>query len=396
MPFTGGEESAVVLRGLYNEDHEDFRAIVREFVAQEVAGNVERWEDAGIIDREVWLAAGKHGVLGLSAPEDAGGAGMLGDYRYRYVVLEELATAFATSLSAGFSLQDDIAIPYIVKLANKEQRERWLPGMASGELIGAIAMTEPGTGSDLLGVRTSGRRVDGGWLVNGSKTFITNGIHADLIVTVVRTDPSAGAKGMSLLVIERGMPGFDRGRNLKKVGLHGQDTSELFFTDVFVPDDNVLGLVGGGFAQLMDLLPLERLSIAAASTAAAAATLSTTLTYTNARFAFGQPIGDFQSARFTLADLATEVDVTRAFVDKAVLSYNAAELSVVDAAKAKLWATEMHHRVVDRCVQLHGGNGYMIEYPVARAYQDARVQRIYGGTNEIMRHIIGRDLVGRR
>ena len=383
-------------RHLYTADHDEFRSVVREFVDREVVDNIERWEDERLIERDVWLAAGKQGLLGLTAPVEHGGAGQFRDYRFRNVVLEELARVHATSLASSFSLQDDIAIPYLASIGTAEQKQRWLPSMIAGETIGAIAMTEPGTGSDLRGIRTSGTRVDGGWVVNGAKTFITNGIHADLVITVVRTDPDGGSRGFSLMVVERGMAGFSRGRKLKKVGLHGQDTAELVFEDVFVPDENVLGEIGGGFGQLVHHLPLERLSIAAHAVAAASSVLASTLEYVDSRTAFGQPVADFQNTRFQLADVTTEIDVTRAYVDAAILAWNADELTVVDAAKAKMWATEMQNRVVDRCLQLHGGYGYMLEYPVGRAYQDARIQRIFGGTNEIMRQIIGQDLFGRR
>ena len=382
-------------RNLYTADHESFRESVAQFVAREVVPNLERWEADRLIDRDVWLAAGKQGLIGLFAPEEFGGAGVH-DYRFRNVVLEELAKVFATSLASSFSLQDDIAIPYVTSLGDDEQKARWIPKMVAGEIIGAIAMTEPGTGSDLQGIRTSGVKVDSGWIVNGAKTFITNGIQSDLVITVVRTDPAGGSSGFSLLVVERCMKGFSRGRKLDKVGLHAQDTAELFFQDVFVPDENVLGTIGGGFKQLMSHLPLERLSIAAHAIAVSDAVLADTLTYTNERVAFGQPIADFQNTRFELADLATEADVTRAFVDKAILAFGDNDLSAIDAAKAKLWASEMQNRLIDRCLQLHGGYGFMMEYPVARAFQDARIQRIFGGTSEIMRHIIGRDLVGRR
>ncbi|MEV6810831.1 acyl-CoA dehydrogenase family protein [Micromonospora sp. NPDC051296] len=383
-------------RNLYTDDHEQFRDVVRTFVARSVVDHLDRWETERLIDREVWIAAGKQGVIGLSAPAEYGGAGQHHDYRYRNIVLEELARVHATSLASSFSLQDDIAIPYLATLGSPEQQARWLPAMAGGELIGAIAMTEPGTGSDLRGVRTSGRRVDGGWLVNGAKTFITSGINADLVIVVARTETDDGSPGLSLLVVERDMAGFSRGRKLDKVGLHAQDTAELFFEDVFVPDANVLGELGGGLRQLVGLLPLERLSIAAHAVAVADVVLADTLGYVDERRAFGQPIADFQNTRFELAAMATEIDVTRAFVDKAILAHGAGDLTVVDAAKAKLSASEMQNRVIDRCLQLHGGYGYMLEYPVARAFQDARVQRIFGGTNEIMKEIIGRDLVGRR
>lgn len=382
-------------RNLYNDDHEAFRDSVAQFVARKVVPNLERWEADRLIDRDIWLAAGKQGIIGLSAPEEFGGGGVR-DYRFRSIVLEELAKVFATSLASSFSLQDDIAIPYVTSLGDDDQKARWLPKMVAGEFIGAIAMTEPGTGSDLQGIRTAGVPVDGGWIVNGAKTFVTNGIQSDLVITVVRTDPAGGSSGFSLLVVERGMEGFSRGRKLDKIGLHAQDTAELFFQDVFIPDENVLGTIGGGFKQLMSHLPLERLSIAAHAMAVSDAVLAYTLTYTNERKAFGQPIADFQNTRFELADLATEADVTRAFVDKAILAFGETDLSAIDAAKAKLWASEMQNRLIDRCLQLHGGYGFMTEYPVARAFQDARIQRILGGTSEIMRHIIGRDLVGRR
>lgn len=383
-------------RHLYTEDHESFRTTVRAFVDREVDGNVERWEEQRLVDRDVYVAAAKHGILGLSAPEECGGGGQSTDYRYRNIVHEELARVYATSLSSCFSLHDDIVVPYYVTLGTHEQKERWLPGLTRGELIAAIAMTEPGTGSDLQGIRTTGRKVDGGWVVNGSKTFISSGQQADLITVVCRTDPAGGSKGFSLLVVEGGMPGFTRGRKLAKVGLHGQDTSELSFEDVFVPDANLLGSVGGGFGQLVTKLPLERLSIGAQAIAKADAIFASTLTYVQQRRAFGKPVADFQNTRFELATMATELDATRAYIDSCILALAADELTVVDAAKAKLWATEVEVRVVDRCLQLHGGYGFMLEYPVGRAYQDARVQRIHGGTSEIMKEIIGRDLVGRR
>ncbi|GAA1851195.1 acyl-CoA dehydrogenase family protein [Pseudonocardia ailaonensis] len=382
-------------RGLFETDHEDFRGSVREFVDREVRPHLEVWDTNRLIDRSVWIAAGKQGVIGLSAPEDHGGTGVR-DYRFRAVVAEELARVGAGSLASSFSLQDDIVVPYVAALGTVEQKERWLPGMAAGELIGAIAMTEPGTGSDLRGIRTTGRKVDGGWLVNGAKTFITSGIHSDLVVTVARTDPDGGSKGFSLLVLERGMDGFDRGRKLDKIGLRAQDTAELSFTDVFVPDTNLLGSVGGGLAQLATHLPLERLSIAVQAIAVAAVVLEATVEYTREREAFGRPVADFQNTRFVLAELATELDVTTAYVDKAIMAHTASDLTAVDAAKAKLWATEMQGRLVDRCLQLFGGYGYMLEYPVARAYVDARIARIFGGTSEIMKQIIGRDVVGRR
>jgi alkylation response protein AidB-like acyl-CoA dehydrogenase len=380
-------------RELYDEDHEAFRDIVRAFLDREVVDHLEEWEEAKLIDREVWKAAGEQGIIGLSAPEEYGGGGQASDYRYRAVVYEECAKANAVALGAAFSLQDDIVIPYINKLGTDEQKQRWLPAMVAGEKIAAVAMTEPGTGSDLRGIVTAARKVDGGWILNGSKTFISNGIHADLVVAVTRTEEDGG---LSLLVVERGMDGFERGRKLEKMGMRSHDTAELFFTDVFVPDENLLGERGAGLRQLVSLLPVERLSIAAMAMAVSRATFAQTLDYVNDRKAFGRPIADFQNSRFVLAEIATELDVTTAFVDNAIRAHAKGDLTVVDAAKAKWWAADVQNRVVDRCLQLHGGYGYMLEYPVARAYLDSRVQKIYGGTNEIMKEIIGRDLIGRR
>ncbi|WP_018635098.1 acyl-CoA dehydrogenase family protein [Parafrankia elaeagni] len=381
-------------RDLYDDDHEAFRSVVAEFVDREVVPHLERWDERCLIDRETWLAAGRQGIVGLAAPEGYGGGGGV-DYRFRAVVMEEFARAHATALASGFSLQDDIAIPYIVEIGTEEQRRRWLPGMAAGELIGAIAMTEPGAGSDLKGIRTSARRVDGGWVVNGTKTFVTSGIQSDLVITVARTDPEGGARALSLFVVERDMPGFGRGRRLKKIGLRAQDTAELVYDDVFVPAENVLGEIGGGFGQLRAMLPLERLSIAVHALAVSEVILADTVQYVRDRRAFGQRVADFQNTQFELAEMHTEVGIGRVFVDRAVLALNAGELTEVDAAQAKWWAADLQNRVIDRCLQLYGGYGFMLEYPVGRAYQDARIQRIFGGTNEIMKQIIGRSLVGR-
>jgi alkylation response protein AidB-like acyl-CoA dehydrogenase len=311
------------------------------------------------------------------------------------VILEEFARVGATSLTSSFAVQDDIVIPYVASLATQEQRKRWLPGLCRGELIGAIAMTEPGAGSDLRGIRTSAKSADGGWRINGAKTFITSGIQSDLVVVVARTDPAGGKNAFSLIVVEDGTAGFTRGRQLHKIGLVAQDTAELFFDDVLVPAENLLGVEGGGLGQLMHHLPLERLSIAAAAIASADAALAWTIDYVQERHAFGQPIADFQNTRFVLAEVATELDVTRAYVDQAVVAVSEGNLTAVEAAKAKWWATDVQNRAIDRLLQLYGGYGYMIEYPIARAYQDARVQKIFGGTNEIMKHIIGRDMIGR-
>ncbi|QRI79203.1 MULTISPECIES: acyl-CoA dehydrogenase family protein [Rhodococcus] len=378
-------------RTFYEADHEAYRDTVREFLAREVEPHYQRWEDERLIDRSAWLAAGKAGIVGLAVPEAYGGAGVT-DYRFRCVVAEEIARTGVTSFGAGMSLQDDVALPYLIDLGTEEQTQRWLPGMAAGELIGAIAMTEPGTGSDLQGVKTTAVRDGDDWILTGQKTFITNGIHADLVIVVARTDPSAGARGFSLLVVERGMPGFTRGRKLQKVGLAGQDTAELSFDQVRVPGSNLLGTEGKGFLHLMEHLPLERLSIAVASLTGARAAYEWTKHYVFERTAFGAPIGDLQNTRFALAEMLTEIEVTQSHLDRCVLALNAGELTAVDAAKAKWWASELEKRVVDRCVQLHGGYGYMMEYPIGRAYVDTRVHTIYGGTTEIMKEIIGRDI----
>jgi long-chain-acyl-CoA dehydrogenase len=378
-------------RLLFTADHDDYRQVVRDFVDREVSPNLTRWDQERLIGRPVWLAGGKQGIIGLSVPEQYGGGGEP-DYRYQVVVMEELARAGAASLASSFSLQDNIIIPYVKDLGTEEQKQRWLTGMASGQLIGAIAMTEPGAGSDLQGLRTTAVRDGGEWVVNGQKTFITSGINADFVIVVARTEPGAGARGFSLIVVETGTPGFTRGRKLDKIGLHAQDTAELFFADVRVPAANVLGTEGRGFMHLMERLPLERLAIATAGLASAQAVFTETTRYCFERKAFGRPIGDLQNTRFQLAEMSTELDVTRAYHDAAVLALNAGSLSAVDAAKAKWWATELQKRVIDRCLQLHGGYGYMLEYPVARAFIDSRIQTIYGGTTEIMKEIIGRDL----
>lgn len=378
-------------RTLFTADHDAYRETVREFIAREITPHYDSWEEARLVDRSAWLAAGKMGIVGLAVPEQYGGSGEL-DYRYRYVVAEEIARTGTTSFGAGLGLQDDIVIPYIADLGTDEQKARWLPGMAAGELICAIAMTEPGTGSDLQGIKTSAVRDGDDWILNGQKTFITSGIHADIIIVAARTDPEAGSRGFSLLVVERGMDGFTRGRKLHKVGLAGQDTAELSFDNVRVPGGNLLGEEGGGLIHLMERLPRERLSIAVSAISCARAAYEWTKGYAFDRTAFGKPIGDFQNTRFALAEMLTEIDVTQAYVDNAVLAINDDQLSAVEAAQAKWWASELQKRVVDRCVQLHGGYGYMMEYPIARAYVDSRIQTIYGGTTEIMKEIIGRDI----
>lgn len=376
-------------RDLFDEEHLLFRETVREFLAREVVPHHAEWEKDGIVPREVWKKAGELGMFGFSVPEEYGGAGIT-DFRYNTVILEEITRAGASGL--GFSLHNDVIAPYLVELTDEEQKQRWLPGFASGELITAIAMTEPGAGSDLQGVRTTAVREGDHYVVNGQKTFITNGINADLVIVVAKTDPEQGARGTTLLVVERGMEGFQRGRNLDKIGMKAQDTAELFFENVRVPAANVLGKQEGqGFFQLMNNLPQERMSIAVGAVAAAEAVLEQTIEYCRTRQAFGRNIGKFQNTRFVLAELATETEIARHYVDKCIQALNAKQLTAVDAAKAKWWTTELQNKVIDRCLQLHGGYGYMLEYPVAKAWMDSRVQTIYGGTTEIMKEIIGRS-----
>jgi alkylation response protein AidB-like acyl-CoA dehydrogenase len=378
-------------RTIFDESHELFRSSVRQFVEKEIVPNVDRWERDGLVDRDLFVKAGANGFLGMEVPEPLGGGGVR-DFRYNVVLGEEVQRAGCGGAGLGLTLHNDICLPYFLHLTNDEQQQRWLPGICSGELITAVAMTEPGIGSDLASMTTTAIRDGDDYVVNGSKTFITNGINADLVITAVKTDPSQRHKGMSLLILERGMEGFERGRNLEKVGLHSQDTAELFFTDVRVPAANRLGAEGEGFLQLVSNLPQERLSIAVAGVAAARAAFDWTLAYCKDRQAFGQPIGSFQNSRFRLAEMQTEVEVAQAFVDRCVEALDTGDLSAEEAAMAKWWCTELQGRVIDMGVQLHGGYGYMTEYPIARAYADARITRIYGGTTEIMKEIIGRSL----
>jgi alkylation response protein AidB-like acyl-CoA dehydrogenase len=378
-------------RTLFDADHELFRASVRGFIAKELVPHHEEWEQAGIVDRAVFRKAGAQGFLGMAAPEAHGGGGVA-DFRYNVVIAEEIQRAGVNAAGLGWTLHNDICLPYVLTLCTDEQAARWLPGICSGDLITAIAMTEPGIGSDLASMTTSAVLDGDHYVVNGSKTFITNGINADLVITAVKTDPAQRHAGMSLLVLERGMPGFDRGRNLEKIGLHAQDTAELFFTDVPVPVANRLGDEGSGFRSLVDKLPQERLSIAVTGVAAARAAFDRTLAYAKERQAFGQPIASFQHNRFVLAEMATEIEIGQSFIDRCVVALNAGELTADEAAMAKWWCTELQGKVIDRGVQLHGGYGYMTEYPIGRAYADARITRIYGGTTEIMKEIIGRSL----
>ena len=377
-------------RTIFTDEHHAFRDMVRTFVDKEIAPYHDQWEQDGIVPRELWKKAGAQGLLCTDVPTEYGGGGVP-DFRYNQIIDEEIALAGASGV--GFGLHNDVVVPYLLKYASDEQKQRFLPPMVSGEIVTAIAMSEPATGSDLQNVRTTAiRQDDGSYLLNGAKTFITNGIHADLVIVVAKTDPDAGAQGTSLLFVERGMEGFERGRKLKKMGLAAQDTAELFFDDVRVPAENLLGEEGHGFVYLMEALPQERLSIAAGSVAAARGALQLTLDYAKEREAFGRPIGSFQNSRFVLAEMRTKVEVGQAFVDQCVIALNEDRLGVDEAAMAKWWTTDMLGEVVDAGVQLHGGYGYMHEYPISRAYVDARVGRIYGGTNEIMKEIIGRTM----
>ncbi|MET0146077.1 MAG: acyl-CoA dehydrogenase family protein [Ilumatobacteraceae bacterium] len=378
-------------RTLFDDTHDEFRAAFRSFLEREAVPHRERWETEGIVDRALFATAGTSGFLGMDVPEKYGGGGVV-DFRFNVVIAEELQRADLNAMGLGLTLHNDICLPYFLHLTDDAQKQRWLPGICAGEQITAVAMTEPGIGSDLASMSTTAIRDGDHYVVNGSKTFITNGINADLVVTAVKTDPSQRHRGMSLLVLERGMEGFERGRNLEKVGMHAQDTAELFFDDVRVPVENRLGDEGAGFLSLVTNLPQERLSIAVTGVAAARAAFDRTLAYAKERRAFGQPVASFQHSRFSFAEMATEIEIAQSFVDRCVLALNDGDLTAEEAAMAKWWCTELQGRVVDRGVQLHGGYGYMSEYPIARAYTDARITRIYGGTTEIMKEIIGKSL----
>ena len=376
-------------RTLFEPEHELFRESFQAFVARQIAPHHPTWEREGIVPRELWLEAGKNGFLGVDVPEEYGGAGQR-DFRYNAILGEELTRAGASGV--GFPVHNDVVAPYLVDLCTTEQKERWLPGFVRGEIITAIAMSEPGAGSDLQGIQTRAVAKNGGWVVSGQKTFITNGINSDLVIVVARTDPEAGHRGITLLIVERGMDGFERGRNLDKIGMHAQDTAELFFNDVHVPRENLLGKEGGGFVHLMENLPQERLTIAVAAVAACEKVLEDTLRYVKERTAFGRPIGSFQNTRFRVAEMATETQIARVFVDRCIELHNKRELTANDAAMAKWWTTELQKQVVDTCLQLYGGYGYMSEYGISKAFVDSRVQTIYGGTTEIMKEIVGRSL----
>jgi alkylation response protein AidB-like acyl-CoA dehydrogenase len=373
----------------FTDEHEWFRESVRAFVDQTVLPRREQHRKDRQIDRATWKVAGDQGFLSLGVPEDLGGAGVL-DFRFNQVWCEELARA-GVAYASSFSIHTDVCLPYLLNLTTEEQRARWMPGFLTGDLITAIGMTEPEAGSDLGALKTTARRDGDGWVLNGSKTFITNGAGADLVIVAARTGGNGG-KGISLFAVEEGMPGFSRGRKLEKVGQHEADTAELFFEDVRVDEGQLIGPLDRGFQAMMHHLAQERVSCAATNIAHARHCLDVTLEYVGERKAFGRPVGSFQANRFTLAELVTEVDVTQAFVDRCIELHALGELDAVDAAKAKWWSSEVQGRVIDACVQLHGGYGYMEEYEVAHFWMDARVTRIWAGSNEIMKEIIGRSL----
>jgi alkylation response protein AidB-like acyl-CoA dehydrogenase len=382
----------MIERSLFNADHQAFRDSFQRFCDKEIAPHHEAWEEQGYVDREVWRKAGQNGFLCMTLPEAYGGADA--DKLYSVAQMEVLSAGGFSGI--GFGLHSEIVAPYILHYGTEAQKRTYLPQLASGEMVGAIAMSEPAAGSDLQGVKTTAiQQPDGSYLLNGSKTFITNGWHADLVIVVAKTDPAAGAKGTSLFLVERGMPGFEKGKRLKKLGMKAQDTSELFFDNVKVPAENLLGgaaYEGKGFICLMEQLPWERLQIAIGAVAAAQAAIDWTVTYVKERKVFGQPVAAYQNTRYTLAELQTEVQVARVFVDKCCELVAADQLDTATASMAKYWCSDLQCKVMDECVQLHGGYGYMWEYPITRAYADARVQRIYGGTNEIMKEVITRSM----
>jgi len=377
-------------RPVYNEDHDAYRESARDFLARHYLPREEEFRVQKALPRDFWLAAGQHDLLGLEIPEQYGGV-EAGDYRFNAVLIEELAKINA-ALASTVSIHYDVVAPYLVKLTTEEQRQRWLPKVCTGEMLTAIGMTEPGAGSDLANLKTTAVRDGGDWLLTGAKTFITNGYSADLVVIAARTSPEKKAKGITLFGVDTSLPGFSRGRKLDKVGQDEADTSELFLENVRVSDADVIGELDRGFIHMMSFLPQERLGSAIANLANAGQILLETIEYCRERKAFGQSIGTFQYNKFLLADLATRIDVSQAFVDQCVAAHVAGELTPIDAAKAKWWTADVQNQVIDHCLQLHGGYGYMNEYRVARAWRDARVTRIWAGSNEIMKELIGRDL----
>ena len=389
---TPSEATAMIERTLFSADHEGFRDSFRRFMDKEIAPFHSEWEEQGYVDREVWRKAGANGYLCMTMPEAFGGSGA--DKLYSVVQIEELSRGGWSGI--GFGLHSEIVAPYILHYGSEEQKRNYLPRLASGKMIGAIAMSEPAAGSDLQGVKSTAIRSTDAqgefYLLNGSKTFITNGWHADLVIVVAKTDPSAGAKGTSLLLVERGMPGFETGKRLKKIGLKAQDTSELFFNDVRVPLQNLLGPENRGFVSLMEQLPWERMQIAIGAVAKSQAAIDWTIAYVKERKVFGQAVANYQNTRFKLAELQTEVQVAQVFVDKCLALLLENKLDTATASMAKYWVSDLENKVIDQCLQLFGGYGYMWEFPIARAFVDARVQRIYGGTNEIMKEVISRAM----
>ena len=378
-------------RTIFESEHHLFRESFRQFVDKEIVPNNQTWEEKGVIDRSLFEIAGSNGFLGIDIPQEFGGGG-IADYRFNQIMQEEFDMAGVAAAASGLGLHNDICIPYFLEFCSVEQRERWLPGLTSGQYITAIAMSEPGTGSDLAAISTTATKDGDSFILNGAKTFISNGIISDLLIVAAKTNPEAGHRGVSLLVVEKGMEGFERGRNLDKVGRHSQDTAELFFTDVRVPSENLLGEENKGFYYMMFNLPQERLNIAISAVAGTQYAFDLTLEYVKERQAFGQPIGSFQNTRFKMAEIATELELTWAFIDKCVLAHNLKNLTADEAAMAKWWATELQKRAIDQCLQFFGGYGYMDEYPISRLWRDGRVQSIYGGTTEIMKEIVGRGL----
>jgi acyl-CoA dehydrogenase len=376
-------------RTIFDNEHRDFRDSVRTFLRREAVPNTGAWEAAGMVPRSFWIKAAQAGFVGFEAPEEHGGLG-LSDFRFNAILDEEVE--YAEVAGDNFSLENDIVAPYLIELADEQQQARWLPRFTAGELVVAIAMSEPGAGSDLQAIRTQAVHADDGYVLRGSKTFVTSGIQADRVIVAARTGNGSAREALSLFVVDAGADGFERGRKLDKVGRRAQDTAELYFNDVYVPAQDLLGDEGEGFAYLMRNLPRERLSIAVSAVAAAEHALEVTLVYVRKRHAFGRPIGSFQANRFSLAEMTTQVIAARAYVDRCIEAVNAGELTAAEAAGAKALTTDLQFEVLDRCVQLHGGYGYMDEYAISRLWRDARVQRIYGGTNEIMKEIVGRSL----
>jgi alkylation response protein AidB-like acyl-CoA dehydrogenase len=375
-------------RTILESEHEQLRDVAHDFFVKYAVPHREEWEAQGHVGREIWKQAAAHGLLGLEIPEEYGGPG-IHDYRFNAVIIEE---ATRTRAGVALTLQNEIVGPYLISLGTGEQKKRWLPGMVTGDVLGAIAMSEPGAGSDLAGIRTSARRDGDDWIINGSKTFISGGYLADFVIVVARTDPEAGHKGFTLFIVEDGMPGFERGRKLDKVGQRTSDTMELFFSDVRVPDGNRLGEEGRGFYALMRNLPQERMGIAVGGLASAEHAFEITKEYAATRAAFGQPIGKFQVNRHALAEMHTRLQVARTYLDQCILRVTSGELSAEDAAGAKWWITELEWEIIDRCMQMFGGYGYINEYEIAQIWRDARIQRLYGGTTEIMKDLVGRKL----